>query len=130
MSDNTVRLDVWLWAARFFRTRALAKRAIEGGRISLEGTAGRPSKPVQVGDRLAITRGEERFEIDVAAISDKRGPASVAQQLYVETEGSRSAREAAAEQRRLTGAGGAKPRGKPDKRARRLIRALGDIDSL
>ncbi len=129
MSDETARLDVWLWAARFFRTRALAKSAIEGGKITLNGAAGKPSKPVRAGDRLAITRGEERFEIDIVGVSEKRGPATIAQQLYLETEASRTAREALAEQRRIIGADHAKPPGKPDKRARRLIRALGDIDS-
>ncbi|MGA9342607.1 MAG: RNA-binding S4 domain-containing protein [Rhodanobacteraceae bacterium] len=129
MSDETARLDVWLWAARFFRTRALAKSAIEGGKITLNGAGGKPSKPVRAGDRLAITRGEERFEIDIVGVSEKRGPATIAQQLYLETEASRTAREALAEQRRIIGADHAKPPGKPDKRARRLIRALGDIDS-
>ena len=130
LNDVTARLDVWLWAARFFRTRALAKSAIEGGKVTLNGAAGKPSKPVHAGDRLLITRGEERFEIEVLGVSEKRGPASVAQQLYLETDASRNARETAAEQRRLTGASHAKPPGKPDKRARRLIRALGDIDAL
>ena len=125
-----VRLDIWLWAARFFKTRSLAKQAIEGGKIELgEGTA-RPARALHVGDRLRIARGEERYEVDVIALSETRGPASVAQRLYRETEAGRAAREAAAEQRRLTGAGYARPPTKPDKRARRLIRALGDIDML
>ena len=126
----TVRLDVWLWAARFFRTRSLAKQAIEGGKIELETGVARPARGVHVGDRLRIARGEERYEIDVLALSEARGPASVAQHLYRETETGRAAREGAAEQRRLTGAGYAKPPSKPDKRARRLIRALGDIDAM
>lgn len=123
-----VRLDVWVWAARFFKTRSLAKQAIEGGRIEVNGAAGKPARPVRAGDRLRITRGEERFELDVVGLAEQRGPASVAQQLYRETDASRAAREAALEQRRLTGE--ARPKGKPDKRARRLIRALGDIDAL
>ncbi len=125
-----VRLDIWLWAARFFKTRSLAKQAIEGGKIELETGAARPARGVQVGDRLRIVRGEERWEIDVLALSEARGPASIAQKLYRETEAGRAARDAAAEQRRLTGAGYAKPPTKPDKRARRLIRALGDIDAM
>jgi ribosome-associated heat shock protein Hsp15 len=125
-----VRLDIWLWAARFFKTRSLAKQAIEGGKIELETGVARPARGVHVGDRLRIARGEERYEIDVLDISEARGPASVAQHLYRETEAGRAARAAAAEQRRLTGAGCAKPPTKPDKRARRLIRALGDIEML
>lgn len=124
-----VRLDIWLWAARFFKTRSLTKHAIEGGKVEVNGAAGKPGKIVHPGTSLRITRGEERFEIEVVAVAEQRGPAPVAQQLYRETEASRVAREAAAEQRRLIGADG-KPKGKPNKRARRLIRALGDIDAL
>ena len=123
-----VRLDVWLWAARFFKTRSLAKHAIEGGKVEVNGAGGKPGKIVHVGASLRITRGEDRFEIEVVALAEQRGPATVAQQLYRETDASRAAREAALEQRRLTGE--ARPKGKPDKRARRLIRALGDIDAL
>lgn len=125
-----VRLDVWLWAARFFRTRSLAKQAIEGGKVELAEGSARPARLIHVGDRLRIARGEERYEVDVLGLSETRGPASVAQRLYGETESGRAARLAAADQRRLTGAGYAKPPSKPDKRARRLIRALGDIDAL
>jgi len=125
-----VRLDVWLWAARFFKTRSLAKQAIEGGKIEMEAGVARPARGIHVGDRLRIARGEDRYEIDVLALSEARGPASVAQRLYSETAAGRAAREAAAEQRRLTGAGYAKPPSKPDKRARRLIRALGDIEMM
>ncbi|MBS0583571.1 MAG: RNA-binding S4 domain-containing protein [Proteobacteria bacterium] len=125
-----VRLDLWLWAARFFKTRALAKRAIEGGKVELNQAAGKPSKAVHVGDRLAVARGEERFEIEVAALGDQRGSAAQAQSLYRETEASRNARLEAAERRRLERTGYAKPPTKPDKRARRLIIALGDIDAM
>jgi len=125
-----VRLDVWLWATRFFKTRALAKQAIEGGKVHIDNEAGRPSKLVHVGNRLDITRGEDRYELDVTALPEKRGSAAVAQLCYRETPESRSKREQAAEQRRLSAAGYAKPATKPDKRARRLILALGDIDAL
>lgn len=125
-----MRLDIWLWAARFFKTRSLAKQAIEGGKIELDEGTARPARALHVGDRLRIARGEERYEIDVVALSGTRGPASTARQLYRETEAGRAAREAAAEERRLTGAGYAKPPSKPDKRARRLIRALGDIEMM
>lgn len=128
-ASAAVRLDIWLWAARFYKTRALAKQAVEGGKVDINGAAGKPSKSIKPGDRLRVTRGEDRYEIDVVALSETRGPASVAQRLYRETDEGRAAREAAAEQRRLVGADLARPRGKPDKRARRLIRALGDIDA-
>lgn len=123
-----VRLDVWLWAARFFKTRALSKQAIEGGKVEVNGAAGKPSKVVHVGDVLKVARGEERFEVVVRALSEQRGPAAAARLLYDETEAGLAARLAAAELRRLQGAGYSKPPTKPDKRARRLIRALGDID--
>ena len=134
MSDNAlpgVRADVWLWAARFFKTRSLAKQAIENGRLAVDGaTAAKPAKAVHVGQRLTIQRGDERFEIDVLALSDQRGPAPAAQALYRETDVSRVEREAAREQRRLANQGYHAPESKPDKRARRLIRALGDLDAL
>jgi len=123
-----LRVDVWLWAARFFRTRALAKQAVEGGRVELNGATAKPSRSVQAGDRLHIRRGEERFDIEVVGVSRQRGPARVAQALYSETPASAAARAAAAEQRRLRGDALARPPKRPDKRARRLIRALGDID--
>ena len=125
-----VRLDVWLWATRFFKTRAFAKQAIEGGKIKLNDAAGKPATLVHVGDSLKITRGEDRFEIGVSALRHQRGSAALAQQCYAETEAGRTARELAAEQRRHAAAGYEKPATKPDKRARRLIRALGDIDAL
>ncbi|HEY8009521.1 MAG TPA: RNA-binding S4 domain-containing protein [Rudaea sp.] len=127
--DGAVRLDVWLWAARFFKTRSLAKHAVEGGKVEVNQGTGKPARPVHVGDRLRISRGEERFEIDVIALSEQRGSGAAAQNLYRETEASRTSREASAEQRRMERAGYSKPPTKPDKRARRLIRLLGDIDA-
>ena len=124
-----VRLDVWLWATRFFKTRALAKQAIEGGKVKIGDAPGKPATMVHAGNRLQITRGEDRFEIDVTALRHQRGSAALAQQCYTETAAGRAARELAAEQRRLAAAGYEKPATKPDKRARRLIRALGDIDA-
>jgi ribosome-associated heat shock protein Hsp15 len=129
-SPQAVRLDQWLWAARFFKTRALAKKAIEGGKVELNQVAGKPAKAVHVGDRLDIVRGEERFEIEVVGVHGQRGPAAAAHALYRESEASRAARAEAAERRRLDRTGYAKPPTKPDKRARRLIIALGDIDAM
>ena len=135
MSPDTapsgVRLDVWLWATRFFKTRALAKQAIEAGRVAVGGaTVTKASKSLHVGDRLRVTRGEDTFELDVLALCEQRGSASVARQCYRETDEGRKTREAAAEQRRLEATGYRAPESKPDKRARRLIRALGDIDAM
>lgn len=121
---------MWLWAARFFKTRALAKQAIEGGKIRIHEGNGKPSKLLRAGDRLRIARGDEQFEVDVLVLIAQRGSAGAAQACYCETEASRTARVQAAEQRRLAGAGYTRPPTKPDKRARRLIQALGDIDAL
>ncbi len=122
MSDAPVRADVWLWAARFFKTRSLAKGAVVGGKIAVNDASCKPAKVLHVGDRLRVRRGEEILEVEVLALSDKRGPASVAQTLYRESEASIAAREAAREQRRLTGSD--HPAARPDKRARRALRGL------
>jgi ribosome-associated heat shock protein Hsp15 len=126
---TSARLDQWLWAARFFKTRSLAKQAIETGRVEISGQRAKPARAVRVGDRLDIVRGDVAFEVDVLALSDVRGPAPVAQALYAETEDSRTRREAARALRAAQRDGFKPPEQRPDKRARRLIRALGDIDS-
>ena len=131
-SDGTVttdvRLDVWLWATRFFKTRAVAKSAIETNKIEIGAKAVRPSTPVRIADRMTIRRGEERFEIEVTGLTARRGSPAVARTNYRESDASVAARQAAAEQRRMMHNGYQKPPSKPDKRARRLIKALGDID--
>ena len=124
----SVRLDLWLWAARFFRTRALAKDAIEHSRVKIAGHPCKPSRAVRMGEELAIERSGELFEISVLGLSDTRGPASVAQALYVESDASRARREHARAQRAAERAGYQPPAHRPDKRARRLIQALGDLD--
>lgn len=132
MSDsaaNAVRLDLWLWAARFFRTRTLARQAIETGKVEAGGQRAKASRVVRAGDALRIERAGECFEVEVLAVSDVRGPATVAQALYVESDASRAKREAAREFARAQRNGYRPPETKPDKRARRLIRALGDIDA-
>jgi ribosome-associated heat shock protein Hsp15 len=128
-SHESVRLDLWLWAARFFKTRALAKQAIETGKIEIGGQRAKPARGVRIGDGLKIARGEEVFEIEVLGLGDTRGPASVAQMLYAETEASRQRRESERASRAAERAGYRAPETRPDKRARRLIRALGDIDA-
>ena len=125
-----VRLDVWLWAARFFKTRSLARAAAENGKVEINGQRAKPARGVHAGDALCVQRGEERFEIVVCGLSETRGPASMAQTLYAESEDSRLRRESERAQRAAERAGYRPPETKPDKRARRLIRALGDIDAL
>ncbi len=125
-----VRLDIWLWAARFYKTRSLAKQAVETGKVDVDGQRPKPSRSVRPGQALRVVRGEEVFEVQVLGLSEQRGPAPVAQQLYAESEASQQRR---AEQRaELTARrdGYQAPEHRPDKRARRLIRALGDIDAL
>ena len=121
-----VRIDIWLWAARFFKTRSLAKQAIEGGKIDVNDLGCKPAKALHAGDRLKLVRGDERMEVEVLALSDKRGPASVAQILYRETDASRLARETLKEQRRLSGAAFDHPASRPDKHARRDLRRMKD----
>jgi ribosome-associated heat shock protein Hsp15 len=125
-----VRLDVWLWAARFFKTRSLARQAVEHGKVVLAGQRPKPSRAVRVGDTLEVVRGEERFEVQVRALSDVRGPAPAAQALYEESPASRMRRERERAERIAMRDGYRAPEHKPHKRARRLIRALGDIDAL
>ena len=129
-AGTPVRLDVWLWAARFFKTRALAKEAIEGGKVQVGGQGAKSARGVRVGDTMQVRRGEDVFEIQVLGLSARRGPASVAQALYAEDETAREQRLRLAAERRAAVAGYRPPAGKPDKRARRLIQALGDLDSL
>ena len=128
--NASVRLDVWLWAARFFRTRSLARQAIENGKVDIEQQRAKPARAVRVGDALRIDRAGEQFEVEVRGLSDTRGPAGIAQALYTESAASKARREAERAARAAERAGYQAPQGKPDKRARRLIRALGDLDAL
>jgi ribosome-associated heat shock protein Hsp15 len=122
-----VRADVWLWAARMYKTRSLAKQAIDGGKVDVNGAGCKPSKTLHVGDTVRLTRGEERLELEILALAELRGPASVAQTLYRETEASRLAREQARELRRLSGAGLNRPPTRPNKQERRELRRLKDF---
>lgn len=129
-SAAEVRLDIWLWAARFFKTRSLAKQAIETGKVEVAGQRAKASRSVQAGDAMKVVRGEDTFVIEVAALSLKRSSAAVAQTLYKESDESRIARETRRAELSAARAGYQAPQTKPDKRARKLIRALGDIDAL
>lgn len=117
-----VRLDVWLWAARFFKTRSLAKQAIAGGKIEINDASAKPARSVHIGDHLRVVRGVERLLIRVVGLSAMRGPAPQAQLLYEESRESREAREKAREMRRLTGAGLDHPASRPDKHSRKRLR--------
>lgn len=121
-----VRADVWLWAARMYKTRSLAKQAIEGGKVDVNDLGCKPSKTLHIGDRVRLTRGEERLELEIVALSEVRGPALVAQALYRETDESKTAREQAREQRRLSGASLNRPPARPNKQQRRELRRLKD----
>ncbi|MES1925992.1 S4 domain-containing protein [Salinisphaera sp. T31B1] len=117
-----VRVDKWLWAARFFKTRSLASTAVKGGKIEVDGHNAKPSTSVRPGQRLNVTKGEDRFEIDIQAVSDKRGPASQAQTLYVETPASVKRRGEQAEQRRAARISMPHSTHRPDKKQRRQLR--------
>jgi ribosome-associated heat shock protein Hsp15 len=118
---TSVRADVWLWAARFFKTRSLAKRACELGRVQAQGQNVKPAREVRPGEMLRITTEGGEFEIEVLGLSEIRGPAAVAQTLYRETYASRELRQKAAQQRREMRQFTPAPLGRPSKRDRRRI---------
>jgi ribosome-associated heat shock protein Hsp15 len=120
-----IRLDKWLWAARFFKTRALATAACDAGRISCNAQPAKPSRNLKLNDLLNIRNEGGDFEVHVLALSDVRGSAAIAQTLYAETEASKVARQQAAEARKLNPEFFPGPsRGKPSKRDRRLIHSF------
>ncbi len=121
-----LRIDKWLWAARFFKTRSLAQDAVEGGKARLNGERVKPSREVKVGDTLLIQVGEYSWTVSVLALSDRRGPAPVARALYREEEASRAARERQIETRQWVADPGSAIKGRPTKRDRRLIHRFGD----
>jgi ribosome-associated heat shock protein Hsp15 len=118
---DAVRMDKWLWAARFFKSRAMASRACELGRIESNGVRAKPAREVHPGDHLKIESDSGRFEIEILGVSHIRGPASVAQALYRETEASREARLRAAEERKSMQQFAPVPVQRPSKRDRRRI---------
>jgi ribosome-associated heat shock protein Hsp15 len=116
-----VRIDIWLWAARFFKTRALAKRACELGRIESNGQPTKPAREVRVGDRLRVTTEGGDYQVEVLLLSAVRGPASVARGLYFETEASRELRKKLADGQKAMKQFEELPAGRPSKRERRKI---------
>jgi len=117
-----LRIDKWLWAARFYKTRSLAARAVEGGRVKLNGERAKPSKEVRPGDMIELRAGELQWSIEVRALAARRGPASEAAKLYAETGESRAGRERALLLRRAGPHPAHETRGRPTKRDRRMIR--------
>jgi len=126
-NDGRVRIDKWLWAARFFKTRSLATDAVAGGKVELNRERAKPSKLVQVGDELRLRLGPYEHVLLVRGLGERRGPASVAQSLYEEREESRLAREKLAAQLRIAPAGFVyEDKGRPTKKDRRELEQLRD----
>jgi len=123
-----VRIDKWLWAARFFKTRSLAAQAVESGRVRLNGERAKPARDLKPGDELVIRTGELEWEIEVRTLSTRRGPASEAQKLYAEHEASRQRRLEAVAARKLAAVPVRHERGRPTKRDRRQLRRLKGAD--
>ncbi|HEY4541574.1 MAG TPA: RNA-binding S4 domain-containing protein [Noviherbaspirillum sp.] len=119
--SESIRIDKWLWAARFFKTRTLATDAVDSGRVRLNDERIKPARAVKAGDRLDIDNGATRWEVVVEAIADKRGSAAIAQTLYRETEASVTRRTELAENRRYFQEPGSSIKGRPTKRDRRRI---------
>ena len=123
---TSLRIDKWLWAARFFKTRSLATEAIHAGHIKLNGAIVKPARELRAGDMLDLAIGEEKWTVEVLGLNDLRRPASEAQQLYAETAESRERRAAAKEAHRLAPTPGSDLRGRPTKKARRQIRGFNE----
>jgi ribosome-associated heat shock protein Hsp15 len=119
-----VRIDKWLWAARFFKTRSMAAHACELGRVASNGQPAKPAREVKTGDMLRVKTEGGDFEIEVLGLSEMRGPAAVAQKLYRETDASREARAMLAEARRSSPQFDFEHEGRPSKRDRRVIDRL------
>jgi ribosome-associated heat shock protein Hsp15 len=119
--ESSVRLDKWLWAARFFTTRSIARDAVSGGKVHLNGNRAKPGRTINTGDELRIQRGEDEFVITIVEPSTRRGPAAVAKTLYEESDENRARREKLAEMRKLERQQHAPRERRPDKRQRRRV---------
>jgi ribosome-associated heat shock protein Hsp15 len=119
-----MRLDKWLWAARFFKTRSLASQACDIGRVESNGQTAKPSREVRVGDHLHVRSPSGEYYVDVLVLSEIRGSAAIAQTLYLETEASREQRQRVVEERKVMAQLDVLPEGRPSKRDRRKINAL------
>lgn len=121
-NNEDVRLDKWLWAARFFKTRSMAHEAIEGGKVYVDNVRAKPSRSVSVGDEIIITTQRGRFQIVVEQVSSQRGSGAIASKMYRETDESKKQREEVAEMHRL--ARNAAPDERPNSQDRRLLRRI------
>jgi ribosome-associated heat shock protein Hsp15 len=119
--NQSMRLDKWLWAARFFKTRALATAAISGGKVHVNGDRVKPARRIAPGESLTVQKGPYRFTVTVARLASQRRPAEEARTLYTETEASVAARHSLHDERRLQGHAPGQHERRPDKRTRRLI---------
>ncbi|MBV2233980.1 MAG: RNA-binding S4 domain-containing protein [Sterolibacterium sp.] len=127
MNDNPrMRIDKWLWVARFFKTRSLAAEAIASRKVKINGEHVKPARELKVGDQLDISLGQTRFVVNVLGMAAQRRPASEARLLYQETEDSLARRQREQELRKLAPVPGADLKGRPTKRQGRLIRSMGD----
>lgn len=122
MSD--VRIDKWLWAARFFKTRSMAQQAVAGGKVHVNGHRVKPAHGLKSGDEVRITKGPQQFEVIVRGLSEKRGPAKVAESLYEESPESRERREKESEIRKMERLARPIPERRPDKKQRRQLRRM------
>jgi len=121
---ESVRIDKWLWAARFFKTRSLAAQAVDGGKVQLNGARVKRARALKVGDRLEIHKAGYEFQIHILLLSERRGAAGIAQTLYEESAQSIEKRAALSEQHKLAAASTPHPQRKPDKKARRQLREI------
>lgn len=119
--SEPLRIDKWLWAARFFKTRALAREAIASGKVALNGNRVKPGRTLKIGDQLSIGRGDELFEITVEVIAGQRGSASIAREMFTESAASIERREQMSLRRKAERDAGSVPSQRPDKRGRRQI---------
>ena len=123
-NEGKVRIDKWLWAARFFKTRNSAANAVHGGKVHVNGQRVKPSRSIQIGDKLEITRGQYQAVVEIEALSENRGPAKEARKLYKESLESIEKRELKIQQQKLLNAIVPQTKRKPDKRQRRQIRKV------
>ena len=128
VSEEKLRIDKWLWAARFFKTRSFAKAAIEGGKVQVEGQRIKVSREIRVGDEIRLRQGWDERDVIVKALSDQRRGAPEAQTLYEETAESIERRNQTAQARKLAGGMTERPAKRPDKRQRRQIHRFREFD--
>ena len=119
--NSTTRLDKWLWAARFFKTRSKAREAVSGGKVHLNGNRAKPGRTLNIGDELRVQRGEDVYTITIVELTGQRGPAAIASTLYEESEENRLKREKLAQARKLAHEQDVRRERRPDKRQRRKI---------